>query len=213
MKNNTLLVCVGVVAFSLTAFSAKAQNITATLNEIDPSVSVKGTFDSGNTIGNYTSGVSQFSSSTLNDDFSAFCVEPNATITVGQTLTYQVTNLSGLTNSDKVAKLVGGYLSSAQTSADAAAIQWAIWEVTSETSSSKNLTNGSVKIYSPNTSVSALANTYLANINNYAAADIFYLTNSKYQNMIAWKGDAVPEPTSLSLLALSGALLMRRKRK
>ncbi|QTN33526.1 PEP-CTERM sorting domain-containing protein [Akkermansiaceae bacterium] len=67
---------------------------------------------------------------------------------------------------------------------------------------------------SPSSSTRALANQYLTNINSYSAANITYLTNSKYQNMVGFSGSkAIPEPATLGLVALSGLMLLRRKRK
>ncbi len=217
MKIKALL-CIGAAAYAVAAITANGQSIEITLNSISPALSVNGTFNNGGTTQNYTSGINNFttSASTGSIDFDAFCVEPSAFITVGETLTYELTDNSQLTNSQKVAKLVGGYLGSTMSNEAAAAFQWAIWEVTSENSASSfSLNDGNVRISGTNPSVNTrnLANQYLANINSYDSAEIYYLTNSKKQNMVGFKpGTAVPEPSSLGLLVLSGALLLRRKR-
>lgn len=216
MKHKALL-CIGAVAYTLAAFTANGQSIEVKLISIDPSLTVNGTFDDGKTTRNYSSGVLQFTTTSLpsNLDFEAFCVEPSATIAVGQTLTYEVTSTSQLTNSEKVAKLVGGYLGSSKTKEDAAAFQWAIWEVTAENKKSFNLSNGNVRITSSGTNLATqeLGNKYLAQIDSFSSADIAYLTNSKFQNMVGFKaGTAVPEPSTFGLAALAGVLLLRRKR-
>ncbi|WP_411826192.1 PEP-CTERM sorting domain-containing protein [Luteolibacter sp. AS25] len=207
MKYKALL---GAVALACTALTGQAQTIQAKLTEISPALSVKGSFDSGNNYSYYTAGVNQFeSTSSSGFDFEAFCVEPDAGITVGDTLSYTVTDLSQLTNSDKIAKVIGGFLASSQNASQAAAAQWAIWELVAETSSSYSLSSNKVKIKSGE-STQALANSYLSNLDSFTAVNLTYLTNSKKQDMITW--DAVPEPSSLSLLALSAGLLFRRKR-
>ncbi len=216
MKFKALL-CIGAVAYGLAAITANGQSFDAKLISVDPSLTIKGTFDGG-TVQNRLAGVANFTTTSQfgNVDFDAFCVEPLATISVGQTLTYEVTSNSQLTNADKVAKLVGGFLSSSQSNADAAAVQWAIWEVTFENSSTFSLSNGNVNVGGSNPSLATrtLGNQYLTNINSYTAANIQYLTNSKFQNMVSFGPvNAIPEPSSLGLLALSSALMLRRKRK
>jgi hypothetical protein len=211
MKNTALLWCVAFSAYAFSSFAAHSQTLEAKLISISPALSVNGTFNGGSTTANYTSGVNNFVN--LSDsliEFDAFCVEPTAFISVNQTLTYQVSDLSHLTNADKVARLVGGFLGSSKTAADAAAVQWAIWEVTSDAGNPHNLSNGKVQVSSANLSTQTLGNKYLANINNFTKANITYLTNSKYQNMVAFT--PIPEPTTLGLAALSCFTLLRRRR-
>jgi len=202
----------------MTAFTANGQTIIqAKLITISPTLTVNGTFNGGTTTKDYLSGVNKFTSTSFGGlEFDAFCVEPNALIAIGQSLDYTVTPTSSLTNSDKVARLVGAYLGSSKTNADAAAIQWAIWEVTSENSSSLSLSNGNVNVSgsSPSSNTRTLGNQYLANINTFTAANITYLKNSQSQDMVAFSSTKpIPEPASLGMLAISGMLLLRRKRK
>lgn len=217
MEFKTLL-CIGAVASALAAITANGQtSFDAKLISVDPSLTVNGTFNSGGTTQSYQSGVLNFTTTSQfgSFDFDAFCVEPDSNITVGQTLTYTIADNSQLTNSQKVAKLIGGFLSSTQSNADAAAVQWAIWEVTFESSSSFSLSNGNVKVTSTNPSLATqtLGNQYLANLENYTAAEIYYLKNPDFQNMVGYKPlTPVPEPASFGLLAFSGVLLLRRRR-
>ena len=211
MKHTALLWCVASTAYAFSSFAANGQTLEAKLISISPALSVNGTFNGGSTTANYTSGVNNFvnlSDSML--EFDAFCVEPTAFISVGQTLTYQVSDLSHLTNADKVARLVGGFLGSSKTAADAAAVQWAIWEVTADAGNPHSLNDGKVQVTSASLSTQTLGNKYLADINSFTKAKITYLTNSKYQNMVAIT--PIPEPTTLGLASLSCLALLRRRR-
>lgn len=144
-------------------------------------------------------------------DFGAFCVEPLQDLSYGQTLIYQVQNTSTLANANTIARLVGGYLASSRTNLDAAAVQWAIWETTTESLATDSLFTGDVRIIgSANASLANLANQYLANVNSYAPATLSYLTNSTSQDVVTWT--TVPEPTSAVLGGLSCLLLLRRRR-
>ncbi|MGJ8632921.1 MAG: PEP-CTERM sorting domain-containing protein [Luteolibacter sp.] len=210
MKNNTLL-SVLVVAFSFSALEANAQSINAQLDSVSPSLLVKGTFNSGGNNRTYVSGVNNFTNTDTNEDFTAFCVEPTQFITIGQSLTYEVSSTSFLNNSDLIAKVIGGFLVSSMDSEQAAAAQWAIWELVTETSGSLNLNDGLVSINSVNQATATLANQYLSGLDSFQAADITFLSSRKYQDMVTWK--AIPEPSSFGLLLLSSALLLRRKRK
>lgn len=205
MKTTKLLMCAVALAAAFAATKAHGQNLTATLTGIVPGLTVKGTFNNGNFIQDYASGLMTFSS------FTAFCVDPYQDLSYGQTLTYQVQNPSTLANSATIARLVGGYLASSQTDADAAAVQWAIWETTTEALASPSLVNGNVRITAlANQSTATLANQYLANVNSFAPVNLTYLTNSTYQDVVTWC--PVPEPASAGLAALSSLLLLRRRR-
>ncbi|MBK1830611.1 PEP-CTERM sorting domain-containing protein [Verrucomicrobiaceae bacterium R5-34] len=148
------------------------------------------------------SGVMQF------DDFEAFCVDPYQNISVNQTLTYaQELTFSNPATSDAIARLVGNYYTSGQSSQEAAATQWAIWEVVIDGVSSANLSDGNNRVY--NTATASLAESYLNDLDNMTAADVVYLTNKKYQDVVT----VVPEPSSLALLGLGVVgFILRRKR-
>lgn len=216
MKQKALLICVGAVASALTAFTAQGQSISVKLESVSPALTVKGTFNSG-TLTSYSSGQFNFETNSVptgNFGFEAFCVEPDATISVGQTLTYTVAPNSSLPRADDIARLVGAYLGSSKSNADAAAIQWAIWEVVAETSSSTSLSNGNVKIGNADSTIRDLGNTYLANMGSYDKAEFYYLRNDNHQDVIGFDpNQVVPEPATAGLVALSSILLLRRKRK
>lgn len=209
MKTSKLLIAIG--ALALAAAKLNAQTITATLATVDPGVGVTGTMDFGvdpvNVEMAYPSGVLDFTT------FKAFCVEPLQGISYGQTLIYQVQDSSLLTNSGAISRLIGGYLASTKTDQQAAAVQWAIWELTNETTKAPSLTDGNVRITGgvADQSIATLANQYLASINTYTPASITFLTNDTYQNVVTW--NAVPEPASVGLVGLSGLLVLGRRRR
>lgn len=205
MKTTKFLICAVSVAAALSAANANAQSIPATLIDISPVLAVNGTLDNGSFIQDYPSGVLRFT------EFEAFCVEPLQDIAYGQTLVYQTQDISLLSNSDTIARLVGGFLSSSRGAQDAAAVQWAIWEITNESLAGPSLLTGNVRITSPvNQSTADLANQYLANVNNYSPVALTYLTNPDHQDIVTW--NVIPEPGSLALAAFSGLLLLRRRR-
>jgi len=205
MKTTKLLICaVGVVA-AVAATKAKGQTLTATLQGMSPVATVNGTINNGSFIQEYPSGVLNFT------DFDAFCVEPAEPLSFGDTLVYQIQNPGSLVNYDTIARLIGGYLDSNRTNKDAAAVQWAIWEVTTETLSSPSLLSGNVRILPGiNDDVALLADQYLANLSSFDPATLTFLHNDGGQDVVTW--EVIPEPSSMGLLALSGLVVFRRRR-
>ena len=205
MKTTKLLICAISVTAVIAGARADAQNLSATLVGITPGLAVSGTVDNGSFIQDYPSGVMHFTT------FDAFCVDPTQDLSYGETLVYQVQDVNLLVRSHKVARLVGGFLASSQSDQDAAAVQWAIWEATTETSPNLSLLDGKVRITTPVSLATAeLANQYLANVQNFAPATLTYLTDSCRQDVVTW--NVVPEPGSLGLTVLSGLVLLRRRR-
>src|SRR5690606_3951737 len=98
--------------------------------EISPAVKVNGSFD-GDFFMDYPSGLSVF------NEFQAFCVDPLQSLSYGESVTYEVQDISDLASSLIIARLIGGYLASERTDLDAAAVQWAIWEVVAEVTRSE----------------------------------------------------------------------------
>ena len=91
-------------------------------------------------------------------------------------------------------------------------MQWAIWEVTTEALLSASLFDGTIRIIEPASEGTAfLANQYLANVKNYTPVSLTYLRNDGRQDVVTW--NVVPEPASAGLAALSGLLLLRRRRQ
>lgn len=208
MKTTKLLICAISIVAAVAAARASAQNLSASFVGITLGLSVNGTVDNGGLTQDYPSGVHHFTT------FDAFCVEPSESLAYGETLVYQVQDISLLPNSDKIARLVGGFLSSSQTAEHAAAVHWAIWRTTSETlapSSTFPLLDGNVRITIPVSQTTVeLASQYLANFNTFTPASLTYLTNTGRQDVVTW--NVVPEPGSLGLAALSAVLFLRRRR-
>lgn len=211
MKIPKLLICAISVVAALAASKVGAQTITATLIGNSPAMEVNGTVD-GFTFDNYPAGVMNF---TYDGDssFQAFCVEPSQDIGFSETVVYQIQNPINLASSDKIAQLIGGYLLSDQDATNAAAVQWAIWEVTSEILAPPSLIDGNVRITTPAYQTTAdLADDYLTNIDSFVPVDLVYLTNGTRQNVVSWTVGIVPEPGSTCLVAFSALALLRRRR-
>lgn len=204
MKTTKLLICAISVVAAVTAAKANAQTLNATFVEISPMLPVNGTIDDGSFFQDYPSGVLRFT------EFDAFCVEPVESLSYGEALVYQVQDVSLLHNFDTVARLVGGYLASPRDAEHAAAVQWAIWETTTESLSSPSLLSGNVRIAPVSGATATLANQYLANASSYAPANLVYLRNNGRQDVVTW--NLVPEPASLTLAGFSALLLLRRRR-
>jgi hypothetical protein len=205
MKTKLLLCAVGFASF-LFAEKAQSQTLVTTFVEINPSVPVYGSINGGYFL-DIPSGVSVFT------DFASFCVDPTQSLSYGQSVIYEIQDPASLVNATLVAKLMGGYLSSSMTALDAAAVQWAIWEVVAELSPTKSLSSGNIVIApadAEDTAVRSLAETYLQNIDSFQPVEFTYLTNDEHQDVVAY--GVVPEPTTLALSTLSAFLLIRRRR-
>jgi hypothetical protein len=211
MNHTTLLIGAVAASVAFAAVKAEAQNLTATLNGISPGLTLKGTWNNGGFVYDYPAGVMNFTDEASGTDFSAFCVEPLQGLRYDETLTYQVQSPLSLANYDTIARLVGGYIASNGSDQDAAAVQWAIWEVTNEVLLSPSLFDGTIRIIEPASEGTAfLANQYLANVKNYTPATLTYLRNDGRQDVVSW--NVVPEPATAVLGVLSSLVLLRRRR-
>lgn len=207
MKISKPLIGALALAAAYAASNAEAQNLSADFVEIKSPIQVNGTVDNGSFIQEYPSGVSLFT------QFEAFCVEPLESLSYGQNLIYEIQDPDTLANHAMISRMVGGYLASERTPEDAAAVQWAIWEITDESQFplSLSLNTGNVRIISPPSAATALlANDYLSRVLTFTPATLVYLTHPQYQNVVTWH--PVPEPTSAALAGLTGLLLLRRRR-
>lgn len=205
MKTTKFLICAISIAAALASAKASGQSLPATLIEISPALLVNGTVNDGGYTGDYYTGLMRF------DGFDAFCVEPTESLSYGESLVYEVQDIGLLSNANAVARLVSAYLASPQTADHAAAVQWAIWELTTESLSGPSLVDGNVRITIPaNEPTATLANQYLANAGNFAPANLVYLTNDGRQDVVRWT--PIPEPATAALAALSALLLVRRRR-
>lgn len=205
MKTKHLLCAIGAAGALLQ--SAYSQTITVNFVEINPNLPVSGSFSAPGNFYDIPSGLVHFQT------FDGFCVEPLQALTYGETVVYDIQDPSNLGNSATIASLVGGYLASGRTAVDAAAVQWAIWEVIAEaTPGARSLLDGNVMINSTGNGpdVIALANQYLANIANYTPATLTYLHSDTEQDVVTWQ--VIPEPASAGLVGLSALVLLRRRR-
>lgn len=205
--NTKLLVYAVAALVGPATLRAHGQSFSATLDGIRPGETYEGTWD-GSFFFDYPAGVMNFTGAF---EFSAFCVQPLEDIAFGETLVFDIQDPLSLAKSDIVARLVGAYLSSDQSDQTAAAVQWAIWEVTTETTPVESLFDGTVRISDPAGSATAtLANQYLTDVMTYSPVALTYLTNPTRQDVMTW--NVVPEPTTAGLAVISGLLLLRRRR-
>lgn len=210
------LICGSATAVLVAIYSNKAsgQTISATFRSVNPGLITSGTF-ANRAYESENAGVLNF------DEFSAFCADPFQSINYNERVTYQQTSVSALTGASVISKLLGGYMASARTSVDAAAVQWLIWEVLIDGSSNLSLTAGNARLSSSGTSgqVLAKANTYIAGLSGFSSYNFQYLTNASRQDMIRFTGvsqdsvtSAVPEPSTTVLTFVAGLALWRRRR-
>jgi len=216
MKTKLLLCAVGFASFLFTE-KAQSQSLTVQFVEINPNVAVNGSV-SGNHFMDYPSGVAVFK------EFNAFCVEPLQDLSYGETVTYDVQDAGTLNNSITIARLIGGYLQSitpGQTQEEAAlhaaAVQWAIWEVVAEHSSSSSLGDGNVVIGADSptnphgSTIAALGNDYLSKIDSFDPVTLTFLHSDTRQDVVTW--EVIPEPATAGLAALSMLVMFRRRRR
>lgn len=207
MKATKFLIGAISLVAAVAAGKADAQNLDTLYTNIIPGLDVQGTVTDGEYT-NFRTGVMLF------PDFQAFCVQPEERLGFNEPVVYQAQEIGLLTNHVQVSLLVGGYIASLGTDADAAAVQWAIWEVTTEKNilSPRSLVDGNVRISTPLDQATAdLANQYLANMNSYKPATLTYLANEGRQDVVTW--NLIPEPGSAGLAAFSALLLLRRRRR
>jgi hypothetical protein len=178
-----------------------ATTISATLNSINPTSTTQGTY-TGDSYTAINSGALTFTSPTVGS-FIAFCVEPEETINLGESVTYTLTTL---TRTD-LAQIMAVYYASPQDALNAQGAQWAMWELLQD--HSVNLSKGDVKL--PNGAVKDKANEYLDMYEDFApASNAVWLSSSNRQDMIA----CIPEPQPAAmLLGAFGIITLLRRRK
>ena len=147
MKATKYLICAISIAAAFAAGRAQSQTLNAKLIDYDPQLTISGTVNNEATTVAYPSGVMNFQNLDNATTFQAFCVEPLEDLFYGDELLYQVQDIATLSQavSNGVEKLVGGFLASTQDAANAAAVQWAIWELTTESSGDSPVVAGDWK--------------------------------------------------------------------
>ena len=231
--NTTVLTCLLVLTMS--------SLVNANLVQVRDSASSSGYFVSGTSSNSLKikegSNSRTISAGTFNFDirnadsknwlnFQAYCIELGQTIKFGHNPTdtvgkpYEVINLvdySGITTSD-VSFLgvlwANAFDLSTQNAQAAAAFQTLVWEVISD--SKINLTGGWFELKPSGSTftngVMDLANDWIDNIGNNSwttTTELFVLANGQSQDFIT----TVPEPSSMALALLGGAMLLGRGRR
>lgn len=201
-----------ILSLLLAGLASAASPLTyeTTVDGAYPASNVTGKINTGpKTV--YLSGVIQFLSEF--GPFDSFCVEPDTTMHIGQTITYTEGDPSNVQNYTLISQVVGGYLVSSMDSDQAAGVQWAIWELLSETSNNTfTLNSGSVSISPQDIFIRNIANAYLDNVSTFDSVDLLYLKSDVGQDIISWNIN-VPEPSSFILLGLTSiGFLTKRAR-
>lgn len=193
------------VSFACVVSSSTAQTLETSFVGLTSDLPLEGSFDGGASVYTIHSGLMAF------DTFSAFCVDPLQPVSYGEVLIYEIQDPQSLVNSEVISRLIGGYLASPQTTMDATAVQWAIWEMVADSTLPSSLASGSVQITDlTGQDTLNLANSYIANNQSFAPANLTFLTSGTRQDVVTW--NVIPEPSSAMLSVLGVLALIRRKR-
>jgi hypothetical protein len=145
-------------------------------------------------------------------NYNGYCVDLNQ---YAASSNMTAVSAMALPNGKALSYLFTTYASTVTTNAQAAALGVAIWELVAETSSTLDATNGYFYI-TGNNSVALAANVLLASIptGDYSLPYIPTVIQSPCtQDFIIGAAMDVPEPATMSLLALGGVgVLIRRRR-
>jgi hypothetical protein len=164
MKTNQFFILTLCMSAALSVTKAHSQTFDTTLLEVVPGLESNGTIVGDSGFKMWRAGVSRFEDLT----FEAFCVEPSVGQDYGDMVTYTVQDIGDLSNNVLIARIVGGYLDAEKTDINAAAFQWAIWEVTNELSAAYDLLAGDVRLedsldYPDSEAIALLGNMILSN--------------------------------------------------
>jgi hypothetical protein len=238
------------------AASASATTVIATYNQFEPAgQTIRRTITGGPTanqtnallnIGRFnmtqTGGTSllDFLGASAPGDFLAFCIEPQQTITLGVSITYNVVPLAqganniggiGATKAMQISELfgrfapMGGY-DPTFTSIYAAALQVSIWEIVREAPTNMlDLATGNISFgQSSNSAVFAQAQTFLNALDGTGpmARGLRVLQNGEMgnvnngtQDLLVFTMEPIPEPQTWAMLiagfGLVGAAMRRRR--
>jgi hypothetical protein len=196
---------------------AAASTVTATFVNVSPHESVQTSTNSGASWSRTQAGVFNF---TGEKDFAGFCIDLADPISPGQTSVWDQAPISSLgPRADDLSRLLGGALGStlnpsALNSVAASALQLAIWEIVSETSSTYSMGSGSARFQAPAASL-AQAGSWLANLSSYTPMPgLSALTHPDVQDFVVQLPNPVPLPPAALLFgtALLGLAGIARKR-
>ncbi|MBS1709845.1 MAG: PEP-CTERM sorting domain-containing protein [Armatimonadetes bacterium] len=145
-------------------------------------------------------------------DFRMFCVDLDHTVSPGSDYPVNPTQINGFGNAglSLAAKLYNSFAGGISTSDEGAGLQLAIWEAVVD-NAVVDFANGNFKDNGTSGAIMMKANFFLANVgtNDHAYwLDAVHVEN-RNQSMIG----PVPEPASMSVLALGVAGLLRRRNK
>lgn len=145
-------------------------------------------------------------------DFRMFCVDLDHTVSPGSDYPVNPQYIPTLGNAGMTlaAKLYNSFAGGIADATDGAGLQLAIWEAVVD-NGVVDFSNGNFKDNGTSAGILAKANFYLANVGSNDAAyflDAVHVDNQN-QSMIG----PVPEPASMSVLALGVAGLLRRRNK
>ncbi|MBX3110388.1 MAG: PEP-CTERM sorting domain-containing protein [Fimbriimonadaceae bacterium] len=145
-------------------------------------------------------------------DFRMFCVDLDHTVSPGSDYQVNPTLIPTMGNAGMTlaAKLYNSFAGGVTTADEGAGLQMAIWEAVVD-NGAVDFSSGNFKDNGTAAGIMTKANFYLANIGSNDAAyflDAVHIQD-KNQSMIG----PVPEPASMSVLALGAAGLLRRRNK
>jgi hypothetical protein len=154
----------------------------------------------------------QFQVSYQGKDYSAYCVDLAQYSGSGDVTRINVLDVP---NGDKIAYLWDTYGPLVHDGQTAAALGSAIWEVRFETAGASDISNGNFSI-SGNSAVAQLAQNMLNTLpaGPYTPAHPEYIlqSDSVQDLFIGSMAGEIPEPGTISLLAMGGLALIRRRR-
>ena len=148
------------------------------------------------------------------NNYIGYCVDLNHYSTSADVIVKPVTEYAGGVRGREIAYLFNTYASGVTTGSQAAALGVAIWELVAETTSTLDVTSGYFYI-TGNDGVAADANVLLADADNHSLYSVLNMPVVFYsptaQSFVVAGENDIPEPATMSLLALGSLVILRRK--